>query len=107
MTPDEFFGAVENMTKPQSVTYRLYYEGDRPLFYSMEDAPGTYIEITQEQYAQSNSNVRVRDGQIIPVTWQTAQKLTPSNSGTLCHEKDVAVIVKQNGIYWSKRTYES
>lgn len=107
MTPDEFFGALENMPMPKPVTYRLYHEGERPLFYSMEELPGTYIELTPEQYAQGNSNVRVRNGQIIPVTWQTAQKLTPSDTGTQCHEKDVAIVVNNNGTYWSKRTYES
>ena len=53
ITPDEFFGALESMPQPQSVFYRLYYEGERPLFYSMEDLPGTYIEVTPEQYARS------------------------------------------------------
>lgn len=108
MTPDEFFGALEQLPEPQSVFYRLYYDSTGfPLFYSMEDRPGTYIELTQEQYARGDSNVRVRDGKLVPVTWQTAQKLTPSDSGTLCHSQDVAVVVKQNGTYWSKRTYES
>ena len=107
MTPDEFFGALENMPQPKPVMYRLYYEGERPLFYSMEDLPGTYIELTQEQYARGDSNVRVRNGQLVPVTWQTAEKLTPGSTGTLCHEKDVAVVVKEYGTYWSKRVYES
>ena len=107
MTPDEFFGALESMPQPQSVFYRLYYEGERPLFYSMEDLPGTYIEVTPEQYARSEMKVRIRNGKIIPITWQTAQKLAPSNAGTLCHLQDVAIVVKENGTYWSKRTYES
>lgn len=107
MTPDEFFGALENMPLPQPVFYRLYYEGERPLFYSMEDLPGTYIEVTPEQYARGLMRVCVRDGKIVPITWQTAQKLTPSDLGTLCHLQDVAIVVKENGTYWSKRTYES
>ena len=108
MTPDEFFGALEQLPEPKPVFYRLYHDSTGfPLFYSMEDRPGTYIEITAEQYAENRSNVRVRNGQIVPVTWQTAQKLTPSNTGTMCHDRDVAVVVKQNGTYWSKRTYES
>ncbi len=108
MTPDEFFGALENMPLPRPVFYRLYHDSTGfPLFYSMEDLPGTYIEITAEQYAKNDSNVRVRNGKLIPVTWQTAQKIAPSDSGTLCHSQDVAVVVKQNGTYWSKRTYES
>lgn len=107
MTPDEFFGALENMTQPKPVFYRLYHEGERPLFYSMEDLPGTYIEITAEQYTRNDSNVRIRNGKLVPVTWQTAEKLTPSDSGTMCHNRDVAIVVKENGTYWSKQTYES
>ena len=77
MTPDEFFGALESMPEPNPVFYRLYYDDQgRPLFYSMEDVPGTYIEISQEEYTQGKSNIRVRDGSIVEVTWQTAEKLT-------------------------------
>ncbi len=107
MTPDEFFGALESMAQPNPVFYRLYHEGERPLFYSMEDLPGTYIEITAEQYTRNDSNVRIRNGKLVPVTWQTAEKLTPSDSGTMCHNQDVAIVVKENGTYWSKQTYES
>jgi hypothetical protein len=107
MTPDEFFGALENIAQPKPVFYRLYHEGERPLFYSMEDLPGTYIEITAEQYTRNDSNVRIRNGKLVPVTWQTAEKLTPSDSGTMCHNQDVAIVVKENGTYWSKQTYES
>ena len=96
------------MPEPQPVFYRLYHDDQGcPLFYSMQDLPGTYIDITPEQYASSKMTVRVRDGELVPITWQTAQKLTPSDSGTLCHSQDVAVIVDQNGIYWRKKIYES
>ena len=108
MTPDEFFGALENMPEPKPVFYRLYHdEQGRPLFYSMEDVPGTYIEISQEEYAQGKSNIRVKNGRIVEVTWQTAEKLTPSDTGTQCHVKDVAIVVNSNGTYWSKRVYEN
>lgn len=109
MTPDEFFGALENMPQPQPVFYRLYHDTQGyPLFYSMEDLPGTYIELTQEQYACGSSNVRVRDGRLIPVTWHTAHKLTPvDHTGTQCHINDVAVVVDSGDTYWSKKTYES
>ena len=108
MTPEEFFGALEHMPMPDPVTYRLYHDDQGcPLFYSMEDLPGTYIEIDQETFAKNSTCVRVRNGKLVEVTWKTTQKIVPSNSGTMCHEQDVAIVVKQNGTYWSKQTYET
>ena len=108
MTPEEFFGVLEHMPMPDPVTYRLYHDDQGcPLFYSMEDLPGTYIEIDQETFAKNSTRVRVRNGKLVEVTWKTTQKIVPSNSGTMCHEQDVAIVVKQNGTYWSKQTYET
>lgn len=108
MTPEEFFGALEHMPVPVPVTYRLYHDDQGcPLFYSMEDLPGTYIDIDQETFAKNSTRVRVRNGKLVEVTWKTTQKIVPSNSGTMCHEQDVAIVVKQNGTYWSKQTYET
>ena len=108
MTPEEFFGALEQMPMPVPVTYRLYHDDQGcPLFYSMEDLPGTYIEINQETFAKNSTCVRVRNGKIVETTWKTTQKLVPSNSGTLCHSNDIAVVVDSNGTYWSKQTYET
>ena len=108
MTPEEFFGALVQMPRPAPVTYRLYHDDQGcPLFYSMEDLPGTYIEIDQETFAKNSTRVRVRNGKLVEVTWKTTQKIVPSNSGTMCHEQDVAIVVKQNGTYWSKQTYET
>ena len=96
------------MPEPQPVFYRLYYdEAGVPLFYSMEDLPGNYLELTQEQYAQGRSNIRVRDGRIVELTWVVSNKLVPSESGTACDPRDVAVVTKQQtSTHWSKRTYE-
>ena len=108
MTPEEFFGVLEHMPMPDPVTYRLYHDDQGcPLFYSMEDLPGTYIEIDQETFAKNSTRVRVRDGKIVETTWKTTQKLVPQNSGTMCHPDDVTIVVKQNGTYWSKQTYET
>ena len=107
MTPDEFFGALEQMPGAQPVFYRLYHDDQgRPLFYSMEDVPGTYIELDQETFAQSKSRVRVINGVLTELTYQTTEKLVPSDSGTMCHDTDVTIVVTQNGTYWSKKIYE-
>ena len=110
MTPEEFWSVLHKMPEPEPVFYRLYHDDQgRPLFYSMEDLPGTYIEIDQATFARNASNVRVRDGKLVEVTWSTTAKLVPGNSGSPCHPDNVAVIVTEDQphIKWSKQTYES
>jgi hypothetical protein len=110
MTPDQFWSILHNMPEPLPVSYRLYHDDQgRPLFYSMETVPGTYIEIDQATFARSASNVRVRDGKLIEITWATTTKLVPGNSGSPCHPDNVAVIVTEDQPHtkWSKKTYES
>jgi hypothetical protein len=110
MTPEQFWSILHNMPEPLPVSYRLYHDDQgRPLFYSMETVPGTYIEIDQATFARSASNVRVRDGRLVEITWATTTKLVPGNSGSPCHPDNVAVIVTEDQPHtrWSKRTYES
>lgn len=108
MTPEEFFGAVANMPEPQRLFYRLYHnEHGAPLFYSMEQLPGTYIDIDQAAFAASAMNVRVINHKLQEYNAVISTKLVPSNTGTQCHAHDVAVVVMQNGTYWNKQTYES
>lgn len=108
MTPEEFWNILHDVPDAVPVFYRLYHDDlGVPLFYSMEHLPGTYIEIDQETYSCSPTNVRVRDGQLITLTWQVAHKLTPADSGTLCHPQDVSIVTADQGQHWKKKTYES
>ena len=108
MTPEEFWNILHAAPEPTPVFSRLYQnDSGVPLFYSMEDLPGTYIEIDQAQYIQAKSNVRVCNGQLVELTWQVAYKLTPADSGTLCHPQDVSIVTADRGQRWKKKTYES
>lgn len=108
MNWDDLIAIHSAVPEPAPVFYRLYYDADGvPLFYSMEDLPGNYLELTQEQYAQGKSNIRVRDGQIVELTWTTSSKLVPGETGTPCDPRDVAIVTNSDSAtYWSKRTYE-
>ena len=110
MTPEELIKLFHSVPEPPPLFYRLYHDDQgRPLFYSMEDVPGTYIEIDQATFSRSPSNVRVRDDRLVEITWATTTKLVPGNSGSPCHPDNVAIIVAEDQphICWSKQTYES
>jgi hypothetical protein len=110
LTTDAFWGALAAMPEPQAVFYRLYYDPSdgSPLFYSMEDLPGTYIEIDQATYQRGASLIRVRNGQIVPLTWKTVSVLQPGETGTPCDPRDVAVVVThENNTKWSLKHYEN
>jgi len=108
MTEQEFWDILFDAPEPKPVFFRLYYDSrGHPLFYSMEDLPGTYIEIDADAYARSSMQVRVRNGKIVRISCRPAEKITPSTSGVACHVQDVAVVTDtDNSTKWSKKTYE-
>ena len=108
MNWDDLVAIHAALPEPLPIIYRLYYDDQGvPLFYSQEDLPGNYLELTQEQYAQGKSNIRVRHGRIVELTWTTSYKLVPGETGTPCDPRDVAVVTTQEpATHWSKRTYE-
>ena len=107
---EDFWAEVARLTQPQpeaKIFYRLYHDVDgHPLFYSMEDLPGNYIEIDQPTFARSSSRVRVVDGKLIQIETNPAVgKLQPSNTGTPCDPRDICVVVseEQSNTKWKKK----
>lgn len=89
-----------------AIIYRLYHDEEGyPLFYSMEDLPGLYIEIDQKTFARSSSHVKVVDGRLVDTKRiNDVPKLRPCTQGTPCHPLDVCVIVDDTveHVKWSK-----
>ncbi len=110
MTEAEFWAALAPVTQPQPVSYRLYHDDlGQPLFYSMEDVPGNYIEIDRDTYLNPPTRVRVVDGKIKSVSDYQSQKLVPADKGACCTPSDVCVVVDhtQPHTAWKMKTYEA
>ena len=79
---------------PVELEYRLYHDEDGyPLFCSMEDLPGLYINIDESTYLDLPKNIRVIDGKIVETLICWTKKLTPGKQGKPCDPWDVCVIV--------------
>lgn len=112
MTEEEFWAILYDIPPVIPPTYRLYYNDQgEPLFYSMEDQPGNYIEIDQETFARSPSHVRVKNGKLIHVSLKnTVKKLVPGNVGTACDHRDVCIVVDDSDLpntKWSLKSNET
>ena len=109
MNHEQFVNIWLTAQPPKPVFYRLYYgQHGEPLFYSMEDLPGNYIDIDAEFYARSPRNIRVRHGKIHIVDRNMPRKLVPSAQGTPCDPRDVCIVVSSNQSHtkWSTKTHE-
>jgi hypothetical protein len=105
MTEAEFWAALA----PQEITatiYRLYYDDQGyPLFYSMEDLPGKYIDIDHTTYTNPPTHARVIDDKLVITYIPTVVKLRPGTEGIPCHPNDVSIVVGEHepNIKWSLR----
>jgi len=110
-TTENFWQVWNNFKWPDQppVTFRCYYLDDGSVdFYTMEQLPGNYIEVTQEVYIRAPKPARVVNNQlVIPVPKITVHRLTPGHAtGTNCHPDDVSIVVEHNGIVWNKEENE-
>ena len=105
MTPEQFFNILSSAPLPRPISYRLYHDNNgRPLFYSMEDLPGQWIEIDALTYAQAPMDVLVQHGAIVVLPRKSSvTKLRPSSEGMACDPKDICLVVSTNSphIKWS------
>lgn len=102
--------SLVSQTEPAPVTYRLYHDDQGYLlFYSMEDLPGLWIEITAEQFAQASSHVKVVDGKLVRLNRSLVKKLVPGLNGVKCSDYSVALLVSESesGQHWGIKNYES
>lgn len=109
MTAEEFWAALAP-AEPPPKSYRLYYdERGRPLFWTMQNEPGNYIEIDADTYQRQPKHIRVRDGKLVELITQEIKKLIPGNAGTCCDPRDVCVVVTDNqpNIKWSLKIDET
>jgi hypothetical protein len=82
--------------EPRAVTYRLYHDDQgQPLFYTMDELPGTYIEVDQRTYVRASYQVLVQDSKLILLEPRIqVSKLAPDNDhGVACDHRDVCVVV--------------
>lgn len=110
ITVEELAIMLHQMPKPQPVFYRLYHdEQGRPLSYSMEDLPGTYIEIDQATFVQSSPWVRIRDGKLQSYQpWINTKKLQPAVQGTACWIEDITIVTTDEiNQRWSVRHHDT
>ena len=109
MEPEEFWGILHAMPEPQTMSWRLYHDDQgQPIMYSMEDQPGTYIEVDAETYARSPWNVRVQDGKLVELKPQR-YRYQPSDSGVACHPNNVLIVVPETEPHqrWNLKIYEA
>ena len=109
MNAEEFWAILHAMPEPNPIFWRLYYDtAGEPITYSMEDLPGTYIDVDAETFARSPMNVRVQAGRLIELK-SAVRRLAPGDTGTACDHNNVAIVVAETEPHqrWSMKTYES
>jgi len=87
--------------KDIATVYKLYYDDlGKPLFYTTQDLPGNYIEITVADFFAASMNVIVKNNCLEKIEKNQIRKLKPSSiAGTQCHPADVSIVVSKDSDY--------
>lgn len=105
MNEAEFWAALAPVeVKP--VLYRLYHDDQGlPLFFSQEDLPGNYIDITREEYVNPPKHFKVVNGSIELIETAEVRRLYPDENGVPCHPSDICIVVNDSepNIKWSMK----
>lgn len=97
MTEQEFWAALAPLPDAPLPTYRLYHDDTGvPLFYTMEQLPGKYIEVDADVFALAPNTVRVEAGALVYPKQPKYPRLRPSTTGTPCHPENISIVVDQN-----------
>lgn len=95
MNEQEFWAALVPLPKPAPLIYKLYYgEQGEPLFYSMEEHPGKYVEVDHTTYTNPPTHCKVVDGVLQILKINAVTKLHPADIGTPCHPNNVSIVVR-------------
>jgi hypothetical protein len=109
MTEQEFWAALAPGPEPDPPRFRLYHdEQGWPLFYSMEEVAGNYIEIDRDTYQNPPTRVRVVDGKLKVLSSYQSEKLVPGSNGVPCATTDVCVVVDHTHPHtkWNLEKYD-
>jgi hypothetical protein len=91
------FGDWQNSSEPSSEPIRrLYYDDQgRPLFYSADDLPGTYLDVDVCTFMAASMQVRVQAVKLIKLDryWHVNKLVPDPESGTCCDPGDVSIVV--------------
>jgi len=111
---EEDFWAVlndwQNSPEPDtSPVRRLYYdEQGKPLFYSADDLPGTYLDVDVCTFMAASMQVRVQAGKLIKLDryWHVNKLVPDPESGACCSMQDISVVVDASEPHqrWSLKT---
>lgn len=113
MSDDDIEKIIALLHAPQQQkkdpVYKLYYTSSgTPVTYTVEDLPGTHIQISKEQYLEARMDVIVVDGEIIYThTRSHTTKLVKNLTGGAKTSKyDVNILTSSDFVYWKNEQFK-